>query len=360
MKAPPAGELADATNLVSEQKSDFERLSGVIRQLPGGASAGTYTLDSGGSFKPLGAFCAIETLGLAAADNLERIQGEDGDAVAGMPDGSVVIVRANSASRVVTVKNQVGGSGEIVLATAADFVLNNTKKRLALVRTGTQWVEFDRSYGGDAAAERAFLGLTSAAIVPNPANPGDNGKALLASGGGLVLGTPVSSGGPLHRLLVSRTSDQSVGAADGSSYSHAQFNSITTETSAGNLWDPTTHEIKVPSGVSFVRVAVNLEINFTSAVSGAWWAEAYLFYKASGGGYPANPDGHSKAGLLATSLQGSGTVSAFGGLNAMGGDIAVSSGDRLKLMLRALGAGSIRVRGAALPAYCWLSVEFFA
>ncbi len=363
MKAPPSGQMADSTNLVIEQKSRMEQVSGLLRQLPGGDVSATYTLDAADTIKPIVSMFAVDSLGGAAADTLARIQGEDIETTPGLPDGSIVILRAASNSRVITVQHLAGGSGEISLTNASAFVLNSTKKRLVLERRAAQWIEIDRSYGGDAAAERAFLGLTLAATVPNPANPGDDGKAILASGGALALGTPVSSGGPLHRLLVSRTSDYTLGLADGNSYSHAQFNAITTESSPGALWDAVSFEVKIPVGVSFVRVKANLELGFTSAPVGVWWAEAFSFYRVSGGGYPGNPDGHSKVGLLATSFQGNSAATVTCALNGASGEIAVSSGDRLKLMVRGYGSGGgnqIKIRGAALPAYCWLSVEFFA
>jgi hypothetical protein len=134
---------------------------------------------------------------------------------------------------------------------------------------------------------------------------------------------------------------------------------IGVETSAGNLWDAGTNEIKIPSGVSYVRVTANLEIGFSVSPS-TWWVEVFLFRKASGGGYPSNPDGHNIAGLLSTSYQSSSTLTVQAPVNGQSGEVAVSTGDRMKLMVRGQGAGSLKVLGASKPAYCWLGVEFFA
>jgi hypothetical protein len=317
-------------------------------------------LSASGEIKPLVTPCAVDTFGGAAADDLDRLLIEDGDSATGYPDGSLIFLRAASSGRIVTARHLQGGTGQLNLV-GGSFALSD-KKWLILQRRGLAWYEIRRAFGGDAAAERAYLGLTKAAVAPNPANPGDDGKSLIAQAGELVWGSPVASGGPAHRLLVSRTSDYTVGLANGTTYSQVQFNEITTESSAGDLWDPATHEIKVPPGISFLQVQVTLELGFTSAPSANWWARAFSFFKASGGAYPSTPTAHTKAGLLATSLVGHATAAVAGAINGQSGEIAVASGDRLKLMLLASASGGgnqVKVLGTSLPGFCWLSVEFY-
>lgn len=359
MKLPGDGELGLGTNTRSQQKSLFERLRGVVAQLPGGSPEAAYVIGSTGHIKPLVTPFSVDTFGGAAADDLTHIDVEEGLSSFGYPSGSVILLRGVSASRVVTVAHLAGGTGQISLANASNFPLND-KKWLVLQLRGTTWFEVMRAFGGDAAAARTHLGLTKGATAPNPANPGDDGKALVASGGNLVWGTPLSSGGPTHRLLVSRTTDLTLGVANGSTYNQATFNETTLESSPGNLWDPTSHEIKIPAGITFVRLAANLELDFTSAITGNWWARFYSFFKLSGGGYPSGPDGHSKAGLLSGAVAAHASAIANGPIQGRSGEIAVASNDRLKLMVQAsASAGSARVRGASLPAYCWLSAEFY-
>lgn len=361
MKTPTSGQLSDAATQ-GQQKAEFEQLSGVIRQGLGGSPEVTYTLDAADSIKPTVALFAVDTFGGGASDNLARMQGEDVATAAGQPDGALVILRCAASTRKVTVKHAAGGTFDLRLNGSADYLLDSTSKWIAFERRGTVWYEVFRAFGGDKAAERTYLGLGAAATLANPANPGDNGKAIIAQGGALVYGTPTSSGGPLHRLRVERATDQTLGAADGSTWYLAQFPVTGVETSAGNLWDAATHEIKIPSGVTYIRVTAQLEIGWSVGAPGDWWAKAFLFRKASGGGYPSNPDGHSLAGLLATSHQNgvAGLVSAP--IHAQSGEIAVSAGDRLKLMVSgfAAGGGSVKVLGLSKPAYCWLGVEFFA
>jgi hypothetical protein len=361
VKTPASGALSDAATQ-GQQKVEFEQLSGVVRQGLGGAAEATYTLDASDSIKPIVAVFSVDTAGGAASDNLARIQGEDVATTAGMPDGAVVILRCTSATRKVTVKHAAGGTFDLRLHGSSDWLLDNTEKWLCLERRGTVWYEVFRAYGGDKAAERTFLGLGLAATLANPANPGDDGKAIIAQGGVLTLGTPTSSGGPLHRLRVDRVTDQTLGVADGSTWYLAQFPVIGVETSSGNLWDAGTNEIKIPSGVSYIRVTANLEIGWSAASPGLWWAEMFLFRKSSGGGYPSNPDGHNIAGLLSASFQNGSTNFNSAPLNAQSGEIAVSAGDRMKLMVRgsASGGGNVKVLGLSKPAYCWLGVEFFA
>ena len=361
MKLPPIDELGDPTNTRAEQKTRFEQVRGVVAQLPGGQPEVTYTLSAAGEVQPVVTPFAVDTYAGAAADNLDRILVSDLATGYGYPAGSLLFLRALAASRIVTARHLQGGVGQLSLAGGQSFALSDTKW-LVLHRRGDIWYEVRRAFGGDAAAERTYLGLTKAATAPNPANPGDNGKSLIASAGELVWGSPVASGGPAHRLLVSRTSDYTVGLANGTTYSQVQFNETTTESSAGDLWDPGTHEIKVPPGISFIQVQTTLELGFTSAPGLDWWVRAFSFFKVSGGGYPATPAAHTKTGLLSTSLVGNATASVTGAINGGSGQIVVASGDRLKLMLLASASGAgnqVKVLGTSLPGFCWLSVEFY-
>ena len=77
---------------------------------------------------------AVDTEGAAAADDLDTITPVN------PCTGQLIVLRSNSASRPVTVKDATGN-----MQLAGDFVLTNTRDRLTLVWNGTAWDEVSRS-----------------------------------------------------------------------------------------------------------------------------------------------------------------------------------------------------------------------
>ncbi len=132
-----------------------------------GASDETGLAISSGSVTPTRAQHALDTEDEAGTDDLSNI------ATTNMRDGRWLLIREANGSRTVVVKDAAGGAGQIHLANNADFSLDATDKWLLLVRRGADWHEVSRSFGADAAAERAFLGLGSAAILAAGTEEGD-------------------------------------------------------------------------------------------------------------------------------------------------------------------------------------------
>jgi len=134
-------------------KDQLESLRAATVELLGGAAETNLEIVSG-SVTPTAAIHSVDTEGAAAADNLDWID------YTNHPDGRLLLLRAYSAARVVTVRSAQGGNGEIILApdrpdsTSGQFTLDATDKFLLLMRDGTQWVEVARFFGADRDASR--------------------------------------------------------------------------------------------------------------------------------------------------------------------------------------------------------------
>ena len=138
---------------VTEAKQAQDDTLAVIRQIPGGAAIEALTI-AGGLISPtLGSGSVSSETG--TADNLDNI------AVTVLQDGALYMLTA-AASHTITVRNNQGSSGKILTVDAASFVMTSTKHWLLLKLNGAQWEEVYRSYGPDAAARRAFIGVADA------------------------------------------------------------------------------------------------------------------------------------------------------------------------------------------------------
>lgn len=134
---PTAGVFSNpvTTNAIAKQAQD-DTLA-VIRQMLGGEVESTLTL-AGDAVTPTRGLHTIDTEAAAASDDLKNI------VTTNLPDGSVLLIRAANPARVVTVKHNAGGAGQVALAQAVDVPLNATTKFLLLKRTGANWEEVGR------------------------------------------------------------------------------------------------------------------------------------------------------------------------------------------------------------------------
>ncbi len=185
---PAAGFFSIPGRSNAEAKQAQDDMLAFVRQMLGGQPETTLTL-TGDAVVPTRGMHAIDTETGAATDNLANL------ATSNLPDGALLMIRGVSAARVVTVKHNAGGSGQIALFGAADVLLDAPSKRLLLQRVGANWEEVDRfkfltfpvpiALGGTGAATpaaaRAALGITEGGY------PAD-GRLTLASG------VPVTAG----------------------------------------------------------------------------------------------------------------------------------------------------------------------
>jgi hypothetical protein len=83
----------------------------------------------------VGGVHAIDTESAAVSDDLATI------ATTNLPDGSMLWLHPISAARVVTVKHNAGGAGQIAMKASADLALASPNTWLVVKRTGTDWQE---------------------------------------------------------------------------------------------------------------------------------------------------------------------------------------------------------------------------
>jgi len=146
MTLPAAGYISNSSRTVAEQKAALEDVRDAIADLLGGAARASLTIASGAVVPgdgTSGGVIVVDTEAAAASDDLTNIT------TTNTPDGRLLLVYCANASRVVTVKHNAGGTGQIQLKDAADFVLDALDKWVLLQLRSTTWVEIERGYGVD-------------------------------------------------------------------------------------------------------------------------------------------------------------------------------------------------------------------
>ena len=141
---PAANYLSNGARTEGEVKVALEDIRSVVAELPGGSAESELTISSG-SVTPTGGIHAIDTQGDAATDNLDNI------AVTNTPDGRVLLIHPANDARVVVVRHNQTGSGEIYTLTGLSVALRSTKQWMLLRRTGggsPVWHEVVRSNSG--------------------------------------------------------------------------------------------------------------------------------------------------------------------------------------------------------------------
>jgi hypothetical protein len=127
----------------------------------GGSAEATLTIASG-AITPTVASNIIDTEAAAATDDLTNI------VTTNLQDGRVIIIRSANAGRVITIKHNAGGAGEITLIDEVDLVLSNPLDAVILKRVGADWHQIVKgtskrwnTYGVNA----VFSGYLSAPLV---------------------------------------------------------------------------------------------------------------------------------------------------------------------------------------------------
>ena len=146
MTLPAAGYLSNSSRTVAEQKTALEDVRDAIADLLGGAARASLTIAAGAVVPgdgTSGGVIVVDTEAAAASDDLTNIT------TTNTPNGRLLLVYCANASRVVTVKHNAGGTGQIQLKDAADFVLDALDKWVLLQLRSTTWVEIERGYGVD-------------------------------------------------------------------------------------------------------------------------------------------------------------------------------------------------------------------
>jgi hypothetical protein len=142
---PTSGYFSNASRRNSEAKSGLDDVLAFIRQstLGGlGTAADSELTISSGSITPDGVFHTVDTESDAASDDLTNV------AVTNINDGGFLLIQAEDTNRTVVVKSSAGGSGQFVLQSRTDFILDGTDRYLLCQRQGTDMVEVFRGHGG--------------------------------------------------------------------------------------------------------------------------------------------------------------------------------------------------------------------
>lgn len=100
-----------------------------------------------GSITPTRSHHTVDTEADASADDLDLIN------VTSISDGAILILRAENAGRVVTIKHE-AVSGNIHIATDTDYVLDTIEKFIILQRRGTDLYEIARDFEAATQAEQ--------------------------------------------------------------------------------------------------------------------------------------------------------------------------------------------------------------
>jgi hypothetical protein len=138
---PAAGYIENAARTNAEMKAALEAIRDIMAESVGGEARTELTIASGSVTPPEGAgggVFRLDTEGNAASDTLDTI------AQTNTRDGQIIVVMAENASRVVTLNHAAGGTGQILLYDATDFVFASTAAAIALQRRSTDWVELWR------------------------------------------------------------------------------------------------------------------------------------------------------------------------------------------------------------------------
>jgi len=109
----------------------------------GGSAESSLTIASG-AITPTAGCHNIDTEGGAASDDLTNI------ITTNLQDGRLLLLRSASALRVITVKHNAGGAGQIALTAGIDLILSDPTEFILLKRTGANWEQvFTSQLGSD-------------------------------------------------------------------------------------------------------------------------------------------------------------------------------------------------------------------
>ncbi len=134
---PSTADIQDSTKGAAFFQSLWAQWKDACEELSGGQVRTELTI-SGGTIAPTHSSHTVDTESNAATDFLDNIS------TANIKDGSLVLLRAEDAARVVTVRHDQGGAGEMQLRGGASYEMDSLDKILLLERVGTTWYEVMR------------------------------------------------------------------------------------------------------------------------------------------------------------------------------------------------------------------------
>lgn len=130
---PTGAQLTSSSNTVAQQKAYISDQADATSQLIGASTIGAYTIATG-VITPSVAVFTVDTEAAAASDDLTNIL------TTNLHSGAIIAIASLNSGRVVTVKHNSGGAGQITLDGAVDRVLS-TDEWMLLLRSGSDWIE---------------------------------------------------------------------------------------------------------------------------------------------------------------------------------------------------------------------------
>lgn len=138
---PAAGYFSDADREWAEAKAAQDQVLDWASEQLGGGAESELTIASGDVTPPAQAARSftIDTESDDGSDDLDHIVATN------VPDGSLLQLRLEDASRIVTLKHATAGAGQLSLRDGRDLRLDAVGQRVTLQLIGTTWHEINRT-----------------------------------------------------------------------------------------------------------------------------------------------------------------------------------------------------------------------
>ena len=233
-----ASYMSNAARTEAEMKVALEQLHEVIAEI-GSKPPTTLTISGGTISEPLSSMVLVGSEGGSSVDDVMT-----GMSVSNVTQGRTVILRnattassESSNSGKVTI-NSGTGAAAIELSGGGSFVLC-ADRLLAVIYNGNHWVEVSRFYGRknaeDSAADRADLGLGSAALETVATSLGASGSKILKTGSSALSSGDVLKVDGSGNIIAATSGDLGGGNADTVDNKHASDFVSSTDTGAQSM-----------------------------------------------------------------------------------------------------------------------------
>lgn len=122
--ALPAASFFAGGPTCAQGQTALDNTVAYVKTMPGGAAETELTISSG-SVTATGCFHTVDTESDAASDDLTNVV-----VSTNLSDGQIVVLALENDARLVTLKHEAGGAGQLSLMYAADLVFTSTKQRV--------------------------------------------------------------------------------------------------------------------------------------------------------------------------------------------------------------------------------------
>lgn len=194
---PTGSQLTSAPNTAA-MKGLMSDQASAIAEMPGGRVASTLVI-AAGVITPDRACHLVDTEGSSSADDLTTIS------VDNHPDGRRLLLSMVDSDRVVTIKHNAGGAGQVALVNGYDLVLR-VGGWVELKRTGSNWEEVSRSQNLIGTVQLSGAVNESYATVASHATTADiwgaRGNVISFTGTATVTAFPAAPQAGVRRRLI--------------------------------------------------------------------------------------------------------------------------------------------------------------